>query len=69
MKEKSEGFTNFKEWNPEVENQRGRKIKYLKIDNGGEYKDDKFLQFAKMKVSQDISLSQRLFSKTELRKE
>ncbi|XP_034208115.1 uncharacterized protein LOC117621660 [Prunus dulcis] len=31
----------------EVENLTGRKIKILKSDNGGEYKDSKFLDFCK----------------------
>ena len=41
-REKSEVFTKFKEWKAEVENQTGRKIKYLRSENGGEY-GDKFL--------------------------
>ncbi|CAL8117260.1 unnamed protein product [Prunus armeniaca] len=47
MKEKSEVFTKFKEWKAEVENLTGRKIKILRSDNGGEYKDSKFLEFCK----------------------
>ena len=47
MKEKSEVFIKFKEWKAEVENQTGRKIKYLRTDNGGEYNESKFLQFCK----------------------
>ncbi|KAI5323960.1 hypothetical protein L3X38_033033 [Prunus dulcis] len=45
--EKSEIFTKFKEWKAEVENLTGRKIKILKSDNGGEYKDNKFLEFCR----------------------
>ncbi|KAI5317980.1 hypothetical protein L3X38_037687 [Prunus dulcis] len=37
MKQKSEVFAKFKEWKTEIENQTGRKIKYLRSDNGGEY--------------------------------
>ncbi|TXG48740.1 hypothetical protein EZV62_024615 [Acer yangbiense] len=33
MKEKAEVFEKFKEWNVEVKNQTGRKIKYLRSDN------------------------------------
>ena len=47
MREKSEVFTKFKEWKAEVENQTGRKIRYLRSDNGGEYRDNKFLQFCR----------------------
>lgn len=47
MKEKSKVFTKFKEWKMEVENLTGRKIMILKSDNGGEYKDSKFLDFCK----------------------
>jgi len=39
MREKSKVFAKFKEWKAEVENQTGRKIKYLRSDNGGEYHD------------------------------
>ncbi|BFG24560.1 hypothetical protein CerSpe_108340 [Prunus speciosa] len=47
MKEKSDVFTKFKVWKAEVENLTGRKIKVLRSDNGGEYKDSKFLEFCK----------------------
>ena len=47
MKTKNEVFTKFKEWKAEVENQTGRKIKCLRSDNGGEYRDKKFLQLCK----------------------
>jgi transposase InsO family protein len=37
MKHKSETFEKFKEFQSEVENQRGKKIKTLRSDRGGEY--------------------------------
>ena len=37
LKQKSEVFTKFKQWKAEVKNQTGRKIKYLRLDNGTEY--------------------------------
>ena len=37
MKHKSETFEKFKEFRSEVENQRDRKIKFLRSDRGGEY--------------------------------
>ena len=37
MKHKSETFERFKEFQNEVENQRDRKIKFLRSDRGGEY--------------------------------
>jgi transposase InsO family protein len=37
MKHKSENFEKFKEFQKEVENQRGKKIKALRSDHGGEY--------------------------------
>ena len=37
MKHKSESFTLFKEFQNEVENQLGKKIKMLRSDRGGEY--------------------------------
>ena len=37
MKHKSETFEKFKEFQSEVENQLGMKIKHLQSDQGGEY--------------------------------
>ncbi|RVW84629.1 hypothetical protein CK203_044653 [Vitis vinifera] len=37
-------FSKFKLWKAEVENQIGRKIKCLKLDNGIEYTDSKFTE-------------------------
>ena len=37
MKHKSETFQKFKEFQSEVENQRGRKIKFQRSGRGGEY--------------------------------
>src|SRR5215204_2364845 len=37
MKHKSETFKKFKEFQSEVENQRNKKIKFLRSDRGGEY--------------------------------
>jgi transposase InsO family protein len=45
MKQKSEVFSKFKLWKAEVENQTGRKIKYLRSDNGTEYTDSRFQKF------------------------
>jgi len=45
MQQKSEVFDKFKLWKAEVENQIGRKIKYLRSDNGTEYTDTQFQKF------------------------
>ena len=42
MKHKSETFEKFKEFQSEVENQCGKKIKALRSDRGGEYLSHKF---------------------------
>ena len=42
MKHKSETFDKFKEFQNEVENQRGKKIKFLRSDRGGEYLSHEF---------------------------
>jgi len=42
MKHKSELFTLFKEFQNEVENQLGKKIKMLRYDRGGEYLSKEF---------------------------
>lgn len=44
-KYKYEVFSKVKLWKAEVQNQTGRKIKYLKCDNGIEYTDQKFMHF------------------------
>ncbi|KAL0355727.1 UNVERIFIED_CONTAM: hypothetical protein Sradi_4019600 [Sesamum radiatum] len=45
VKQKSEVFAKFKLWKAEVENHTGRKIKYLRSDNGTEYTDSQFQKF------------------------
>ena len=47
IKHKSEVFTKFKEWKAEVERKTGKKIKYLRTDNGGEYTYKPFLELCK----------------------
>jgi transposase InsO family protein len=42
MKHKSETFEKFKEFHNEVDNQRGKKIKALRSDRGGEYLSHEF---------------------------
>jgi len=44
MKNKNEVLGIFLKWKKMVETQNGRKIKRLRSDNGGEYKNDPFLQ-------------------------
>jgi transposase InsO family protein len=45
MRHKSKTFAKFKLWKAEMENQTGRKIKCLMIDNGIEYTNDEFRVF------------------------
>ncbi|KAL4341068.1 hypothetical protein GQ457_08G007840 [Hibiscus cannabinus] len=45
LKQKSEVFAKFKQWKAQVENQTGRKIKYLRSDNGTKYTDSQFQRF------------------------
>ncbi|KAJ9547245.1 hypothetical protein OSB04_019788, partial [Centaurea solstitialis] len=42
MRHKSESFERFREFQNEVQNQLGRKIKFLRSDRGGEYLSDEF---------------------------
>ena len=42
MKHKSEAFEKFKEFQSEVQNQLGKKIKFLRSDRGGEYMSHEF---------------------------
>ena len=45
MWHKSKMFAKFKMWKAEVENQTGKKVKCLRIDNGTEYTNNKFRDF------------------------
>ena len=45
MRHKSEAFDKFKEFKAEVENHRGKSIKSLRSDRGGEYLLGEFRQF------------------------
>jgi hypothetical protein len=45
MWNKSETFAKFKLWKAEVENQTGRKIKCLRLDNGTKCMNDQFKDF------------------------
>ena len=47
MKHKSKVFTILKQWKVKVKNQMGRSVKYLRFNNGLEYKDIAFLEFCK----------------------
>ena len=45
MKEKSDTFSKFKEFRKLVEGRVGKKICYLRTDNGGEYSSSEFSQY------------------------
>ena len=45
MRHKSESFDKFKEYKAEVENHRGKSIKSLRSDRGGEYLLGEFRQY------------------------
>ena len=45
MKEKSEALIKFKNYKDKVENEVGRRIKYLRTDNGGEYTSHEFSKY------------------------
>ncbi|KAE8686500.1 cytochrome P450 71A9-like [Hibiscus syriacus] len=45
LKKKSEVFDTFRKWNAMVENETGLKVKRLRSDNGGEYRDSRFRDF------------------------
>jgi len=47
MRTKDEVFSKFKEFKDQVENMTGKKIKVLRIDNGGEYTSNEFIDFCK----------------------
>ena len=48
MKHKSDVFGIFKKWKAQVENQTGKKIKYLRTDNGLGYRDKEFIRFCEL---------------------
>ncbi|KAE8711156.1 Villin-2 [Hibiscus syriacus] len=45
MKKKSEVFDTFRKWKAMVENETGMKVKRLRSDNGGEYRNRRFRDF------------------------
>ena len=45
LKKKSEVFDTFRKWKAMVENETGLKIKRVRSDNGGEYRDKRFREF------------------------
>ena len=45
LKKKSEVFDTFRKWKAMVENETGLKIKRVRSDNGGEYRDNGFREF------------------------
>ncbi|KAL0552306.1 hypothetical protein IC582_011414 [Cucumis melo] len=47
LKQKDEAFRKFLEWQKQVENQTGRKVKYLMTDNGLEFVNNKSNHFCK----------------------
>ena len=47
LRKKSEVFAKFKEFKALVENQSEKKIKVLRIDNGGEFCGNEFKEFCK----------------------
>ena len=51
MKYKSDVFGIFKNWKTQVENQAGRKIKYLRTDNRLEYRNKEFIGFCEQNLS------------------
>ena len=68
IKHKHEVFDKFKEWKAKVENQTSRKVKYLRSNNRGEYKNHNFYNSARMKASHGTLQFQRLLNKTSFRK-
>ena len=45
LKEKSKAFLKFKDFKALVENKANRKIKCLRLDNGGEFTSNEFNEF------------------------
>jgi len=45
LKSKSEMFETFKKWKAIIETEMGLKLKWFRLDNGGEYEDEGFKQF------------------------
>src|SRR5436190_17469348 len=57
LKHKSEVFQKFKEWKTMVENQRGRKVKALRSDDGGEFTSMEFKEYlARHRIKHQLSI-------------
>jgi transposase InsO family protein len=48
LKSEDEVFSKFQEFKAEIENLTNKKIKTLRIDNGGEYTSKEFVSFCKL---------------------
>ena len=60
LKQKSEVFQKFKDWKAMVENQKGRKVKVLRSDNGGEYISGEFKGYlADVGIQHQFSVPER----------
>ena len=58
LKQKSQVFQKFKEWKIMVENPKGRKVKVLRFDNGGEYTSIEFKAYLASKgIKHQLSIS------------
>ena len=60
LKKKSEVFDTFRKWKAMVENETGLKIKRLRSDNGGEYRDNRFREFCAnngIKMEKTVSMT------------
>jgi len=64
LKQKSEIFDKFKLWKAEVENQTGRKIKYLRSDNGIEYTNSRSENYMRSIEFRDIFQCERNTAKS-----
>ena len=47
LKSKDETFTRFRQWKAKVETQTGKKVKYLRSDNGTEFRSGEFENFCR----------------------
>ena len=65
LKYKLDVFEVFKKWLAQVVNVLGRKLKYLKSDNGGKYCDGRFEEFCASQIIQRAKTVLKIPHQTE----
>jgi len=56
LENKYDVFDTFKKWKAKVKNETWLKVKYLRLDNGGEYGDHRFKEFCVNRIKMEKTI-------------